>query len=80
MIMAVSRSATLASRISTEEDIQKYFVLESYGGSCLFLVEREEDLVTFAERNVNGYFVVEVEMNEYGVLLPKSAVWMVGRN
>ncbi|MBN2685013.1 MAG: hypothetical protein JXR40_07015, partial [Pontiellaceae bacterium] len=38
MIMAVSRSATLASKISAEEDIQKYFVLESYGGSRLFLV------------------------------------------
>ncbi|MBN2703504.1 MAG: hypothetical protein JXR23_04760, partial [Pontiellaceae bacterium] len=38
MIMAVSRSVTLASKISAEEDIQKYFVLESYGGSRLFLV------------------------------------------
>ena len=79
MIMAVSRSATLSSKIAAEEDIQKYFVLESYGGSRLFLVEREEDSVTFAERNVDGYYIVESEINEYGVLLPKSIVWMVER-
>ncbi len=57
----------------------QHLILESYGGSRLFLVEREEDSVTFAERNVNGYYIVETEMNEYGVLLPKSFVWMVER-
>ncbi len=78
MIMSVSRSTTMASRISAEEIVQ-HLILESYGGSRLFLVEREEDSVTFAERNVNGYYIVETEMNEYGVLLPKSFVWMVER-
>lgn len=78
MIMNVSRAALLSRTLSSDE-LSKHLLLEGHGGMQLFLMEREEDSVTFAERNVNGYFIVETEMNEYGVMMPKSAVWMVER-
>ena len=75
--MTVSRT-TLLSRILSAEEVSKHMVLGSHGGSRYFLVDQGET-ISFAERNVDGYFIVESEMNKYGVLLPKSIVWMVER-